>query len=332
MICDKISIVVPVFNEINGLERCVGQLLAQTYPEKEIILVDDGSTDGSGELCDRLAEEYFIVRSIRKERCTGVSDTRNRGIKASEGEFVVFVDADDEVDVEFLSLLRENYTDNSMIICSVVQKYEDGTELCPMWEDKEEISTVSSSEFMRVSEKVNNFFTPCNKIFRIDIIRRNGIEFKKGFANGEDRLFVLEYIVHTNKLTMINRPLYTYHVPRQRRARYNDGRQFDIFLEMHRKALSALGARGDYPIVLAQLSAMFLDNFWGVGLCERSFLKKLRVVRGLFKSNTYKEIKKGLYKQVELPFYAAAVRTGSPFVVCSYLHIACKRAERKRKK
>ncbi len=331
MVLEKISVIVPVYNEINNIEKCVSGLVAQTYPEKEIILVDDGSTDGSGDLCDRLAEEYYEVRSVRKERCTGVSDTRNCGIKAAEGEFLVFVDADDEVDVELLYLLRENYTDNSMTVGSLLQKYSDGREICRMWSDTEEVSSVPASKFMQVSEKISGFFSPVCKIFRKDIIWKNKILFDRSFTNGEDRLFVLEYLVHTNKLRLVNKPLYIYNLPAQRRARYNDSRQFDQLLEMHRSALAALGARRDYPIVLSQMAEMFLDNLWGVELCERSFSRKLKVVRKLFKSRTYREIKKGLYKRAQLPLYKAAMRTGSPFAVSLYLHIACRRAERKKR-
>ena len=91
----KVSVVIPVYNVKPYLERCVQSVLRQTYKELDSILVDDGSTDGSGELCDKIAERDLRVRVIHQEN-QGLSGARNTGIHQATGEYVIFMDSDDE--------------------------------------------------------------------------------------------------------------------------------------------------------------------------------------------------------------------------------------------
>lgn len=93
----KISVIVPVYNSIDCLERCVRSICAQTYPYLEILLVDDGSTDGTGRLCERLAEEDTRIRVYHKEN-GGASSARNMGLNLASGEYLGFVDSDDYIE------------------------------------------------------------------------------------------------------------------------------------------------------------------------------------------------------------------------------------------
>lgn len=99
-----ISVIVPVYNTKEYLERCVNSLLNQTYQDMEIILVDDGSTDGSGEICDRFAERDRRIRVLHKEN-GGSSSARNLGIENAEGDYIGFVDSDDYVDANMYEKL-----------------------------------------------------------------------------------------------------------------------------------------------------------------------------------------------------------------------------------
>ena len=99
-----ISVIVPVYNVENYISDCVTSLVAQTYPNTEIILVDDGSADGSPALCDRFAREHGCVRVIHQGN-TGPSGARNAGIDAAKGEYLLFVDSDDTVSPELISVL-----------------------------------------------------------------------------------------------------------------------------------------------------------------------------------------------------------------------------------
>ena len=101
-----ISVIVPVYNRKETLERCVQSLRGQTYPDLEIILVDDGSTDGSGALCNALAREDVRIRVIHKEN-GGVSSARNAGIEAAKGEYLMFTDSDDYAEAQMAEKLLE---------------------------------------------------------------------------------------------------------------------------------------------------------------------------------------------------------------------------------
>ncbi|MBR1930214.1 MAG: glycosyltransferase family 2 protein [Lachnospiraceae bacterium] len=99
-----LTIIVPVYNTVEYLERCVHSITAQTYKNLEILLIDDGSTDGSGELCDKLAKEDERIRVFHKEN-GGVSSARNVGLKEAKGEYYGFVDSDDYIEPEMYERL-----------------------------------------------------------------------------------------------------------------------------------------------------------------------------------------------------------------------------------
>ena len=93
----SVSVIIPVFNAARFLEKCVGSVLDQTFTDFDVCLVDDGSTDGSGPLCDRLASGDERVRVIHLDRNMGVSAARNRGMKETDGRWLCFIDGDDWV-------------------------------------------------------------------------------------------------------------------------------------------------------------------------------------------------------------------------------------------
>lgn len=102
---DKISVIIPVYKVENYLERCVRSVCNQTYPELEILLIDDGSPDRSGEICDVLAGQDARIRVIHKSN-GGLSDARNTGMDAATGAYLAFVDSDDWIDPFMLELLH----------------------------------------------------------------------------------------------------------------------------------------------------------------------------------------------------------------------------------
>ena len=109
-----VSVIVPVYNAQKSLARCIDSILNQTFKDFELILLDDGSTDTSGEICDRYAEIDERVRVIHKEN-SGVSDTRNRGLDIAEGKYLQFLDSDDWITPEatglFVRTVEENQCD-----------------------------------------------------------------------------------------------------------------------------------------------------------------------------------------------------------------------------
>ena len=125
---EKLSIVVAVYNIEQYLHKCVESLLAQTYSNLEIILVDDGATDGSGTICDDYAEKDSRVHVIHKTN-GGLSDARNVGIEAATGTYLAFVDGDDWVDTDmYMCLIQElERTQSDIAVCRYRQIYRDAT-------------------------------------------------------------------------------------------------------------------------------------------------------------------------------------------------------------
>ena len=103
---DLVSIIVPVYNVEKYVERCLRSLVAQTYPAVEILLVSDGSTDGSDAICERYAQAYAQIRYFRKEN-EGVSETRNFAMRHACGEYYLFVDSDDFIEADMVEQMME---------------------------------------------------------------------------------------------------------------------------------------------------------------------------------------------------------------------------------
>ena len=169
-----ISVVVPVYNVERYLHRCVDSILAQTLSDIELILVDDGSPDGSGAICDEYVEKDRRVRVIHKPN-GGVSSARNAGIEAAQGKWLCFVDSDDYIDKTYLEDFRLGDSEADMYM----QGYR---ELSP---DKDVIAehqltcTEASylSEIIAESEDLCIMNSPCFKLYRAKIIYDNNIRF-----------------------------------------------------------------------------------------------------------------------------------------------------------
>ena len=122
---EKISVIVPVYNVEQYLERCVDSIINQTYKNLEIILVNDGSTDNSGQLCDELAKKDSRIRVIHKEN-GGVSEARNFGVKEISGEYVIFIDSDDYINKRMINVLYSQIKleEADVSVCGVMNVYE----------------------------------------------------------------------------------------------------------------------------------------------------------------------------------------------------------------
>ncbi|HAQ0795523.1 TPA: glycosyltransferase, partial [Enterococcus faecium] len=103
----RISIIVPVYNVEKYLKKCVDSILGQTFTDFELLLIDDGSTDNSGSICDELAKTDNRIKVIHKEN-GGLSDARNIGIEVAKGDFIGFIDSDDYIDEDMYAFLYNN--------------------------------------------------------------------------------------------------------------------------------------------------------------------------------------------------------------------------------
>lgn len=204
----QISIVVPVYNSAKYLEECIGSLLAQTYEPYEIILVDDGSFDGSGEICDEFATHYSHIKVIHKKN-GGVSSARNKGIEEAKGSYLIFVDADDALNPKMLEFYALYMDKDGVPICNFGGIEENGS----INNNKEVLMNVvikTAEHFMRVfyDDYIN---PPWNKLYDLKILKRYNIMFPENISLGEDLLFNLKYLQFSPKKYYIcTDPLYYY--------------------------------------------------------------------------------------------------------------------------
>lgn len=209
-----ISVIVPVYNVEGVLHYCIDSILAQSFSEFELILVDDGSSDGSGILCDEYAARDKRITVIHKEN-GGVSSARNTGIKASSGDYICFIDSDDYIAKNYLEELintQDSFPDFDNIWCGfkTVSDYNGSGSRAYLASENEKFSEFNKTEIMTLHEKWLSQM-PWNKLYKSLIIKENQIEFPENLSLGEDLLFNLRYLDCTSgRIAIINRPLNNY--------------------------------------------------------------------------------------------------------------------------
>ena len=204
----RISVVVPVYNVAQYLEMCIESIRQQTYSYMEIILVDDGSTDESGMICDKFAKEDERIKVIHKSN-EGVSVARNVGMELSTGQFLCFVDSDDLLPMDSIEkLIYHALESNSDLCCGAwtkigVKKIEKNSY------EPENIDVSDKEKLMNYLfiEEVNG---PVAKLYKTTIINENGLKFMPGIKIGEDAIFNFQYIQHCVKVSLIPNTVYYY--------------------------------------------------------------------------------------------------------------------------
>lgn len=203
---DMVSIVVPVYNVEKYLKKCVNSIIIQTYKNLEIILVDDGSPDRSGALCDRLAEKDSRIRVIHKKN-GGVSSARNAGIEVATGEYICFVDSDDWLAADAIKTLLSRIQSDGSDFCVGAAKTVGIRESSPWQLPDACIETGNIHEILPFEYALK---APWAKLFRTEIIQQNGLKFLPDIAFGEDTIFVWSYLGYCNRISMLDSAVYFY--------------------------------------------------------------------------------------------------------------------------
>lgn len=205
----EISVIVPVYNVEKYLCSCIDSILAQTFTDFELLLIDDGSKDKSGEICDEYAKRDCRVKVFHKEN-GGVSSARNLGIDESKGEYLFFIDSDDIISRSYIDLFVNNIRKNGSVC--VVCKYTNQLSLLMNQVDSVKIKEMMSSEFLDeiwISEgKLDGYLW--NKIFEKKILIDFNIRFDENVSIWEDMLFVVDYFINISTVIFVDAVLYYY--------------------------------------------------------------------------------------------------------------------------
>lgn len=211
----KISVIIPVYNAKKTLQRCVESVIYGQEKEVQVILVDDCSTDESWKICQKLEADNSQVRCFQNKKNSGVSYTRNQGLKNAIGEYILFVDSDDWVSREYVSTMLHTVErqSDSFVMCGFhFINQLSGTREEYLFDHSEELKELPiNTVLFDLKDKVY-LQQLWNKIFRRDIIEQNHIHFDETQSMGEDFQFVLDYIeaAKFQRCIVINRPLYYY--------------------------------------------------------------------------------------------------------------------------
>lgn len=215
----SITIAVPVYNIAEYLEKCIDSILNQTVSADEILLIDDGSTDGSSEICDRYAAEYANILVLHKDN-EGLGITRNRALAVASGTHIVFVDGDDWVYPTMLGSLKTAYQIHGCdaVLCGYDEVDEYGKTLASYgYRDSifrgEAIRSIFLPKMMGSSPRFQDSVCVGSKhvLYSMEIIRKNNIEFpSEREIISEDMFFNLKYYLSANSVALIPGYFYAY--------------------------------------------------------------------------------------------------------------------------
>jgi glycosyltransferase involved in cell wall biosynthesis len=213
-----ISVIIPVYNVEKYLEQCVESILSQAFNDYEVILVDDGSTDNSGSICDLYSDKYDQIKTIHKEN-GGLSDARNVGLQHATGEFILFIDADDYIFKDSLAAINisiEEMPDVDVVFLEAVKVFEDGSTI-PLGDgyQKESIKDKTHEEVIAHLSKLPKFpGSACTKLIRRSLIYDNNLYFQKGLL-AEDIDWTVRLLLTAQKYNYCQKDYYYYRQNRE---------------------------------------------------------------------------------------------------------------------
>lgn len=207
----KVSVIVPVYNCKMFLERAVDSVINQKdFNENELILIDDGSTDGSSQICDKYADLHNNIKVIHQEN-SGVSAARNNGINAAEGEWIFFLDSDDYLlEDAFDKMFSQGDAD---IICARHNSNSpERSDFIGVFKPGKYEITDIKNDLIQLLSSEQFFFTCWAKLFKRSLIDKNNVSFPVGRIYAEDMVFVYTYLRYCNSVSFIQDMVYYYFV------------------------------------------------------------------------------------------------------------------------
>lgn len=205
-----ISVIIPIYKTEKYIEDCINSVIQQSYTKLQIILVDDGSPDACGEICDEFAKKDARIEVIHQAN-SGVSKARNQGLCYAKGELIAFLDSDDILPLDAYEKLINHFDDCEMVI-GRVQSLSEKNELCEISKPfgKQEINQEQFLLDLFIEKKYSYLGYLWDKLFKRDIIIEKNLTFDSQIKVNEDRLFVMEYAQHCATIRFCDDIVYFY--------------------------------------------------------------------------------------------------------------------------
>lgn len=294
----EISVIIPVYKAEKYLDKCVNSVLEQSFTDFELILVDDGSPDRSGEICDYYASKDSRIKVIHKTN-GGVSSARNAGLEVAQGKWAAFVDSDDYVSPKYLEDLHNHATPNALIMQGYT-KIHNGEETIVDFGNM----VFKAHDIKKVFSDFNFFEInpPWGKIYNLSIIKKNKILFNPQIHCAEDILFTLEYLLHVDKITVVSGANYFYKMDNSSLSiRYNSFESEYLCFKEFKRLSNELAKKYEFILpkeMLRRISLQLMRSILALYITgEHTFFERIKILRQLkkeygefFKKNYYQRV------------------------------------------
>jgi glycosyltransferase involved in cell wall biosynthesis len=321
----KVSVIIPVYNTQKYLRECIGSAINQTFIDIEIILIDDGSTDKSGEICDEFAKHDKRIKVFHTSNF-GPSLARNIGINNASGEYLVFLDSDDYIDAEMVEdMINEAQKNNpDLVICGYKKFYEYNKNIT-------KVHFLKKKRYYKRKDYLSDFykyfpliFNPVwGKLYKSKIVIENNLKFIDGLSLGEDLVFNSIYYNKIDKVSILNNVHYYYRQYKDTLCRRYRENIFDILFIYFSEIKTLLINNKAYSPINRQLVMGNCFSRCFEEICHFiSFNKKLSLLKKINRVNEYmnKEIviESGKYykpKDLREVFLPIIVKIKMPFTL-----------------
>ncbi len=287
------SIIVPVYNVEQYLSQCIDSILQQSFPYFELLLINDGSSDNSGVICDEYALKDNRIRVFHKQN-GGVSAARNLGIENAKGQWVLFIDSDDWIDKEMLSYVETHKKDVDFVQFGFRKTNSAVLEYSAV---PNEILKLSSQNYCNLQ-----LYHPaiCGYVVKLDVIKKYNLKFPAGIKYGEDQVFILKALMCIPFVIVLNKHFYNY------RVRYGSAMNSSLSFFMAKDHLLAIEDLLNFSITfhmklnslcIRVITAFIKTYFW----VSMRGLQHVGEIKDIKKEYSHFLTRKGYYKR--LPFH-----------------------------
>lgn len=275
----KLSVIIPVYNSEKYLNECIDSVLSQDFEDFELLLINDGSTDKSGKICDEYAKKDKRVNVFHKEN-GGVSSARNLGLKYAKGEWIAFVDSDDRVSIGFFNCFKgKNPTEDWLFFgIEVVSK----TKLSTINEFDDDVVAIES-----VFEKYTiqpHFQSLHSKLYKSSIINKYNVQFQEEFDFGENTIFNLHYLFQCKQIR--TESLISYQLIDKGYGLSYKKPNYKYDRVLHDYILKIMKARlNDRNIIDKNIAPYSNRLFWSILSSDLNYLAKKKEIKSLIKAS-----------------------------------------------
>ena len=328
LLMPEISLIVPVYNVEDYLKRCVDSILSQTYCEFELILVDDGSKDGSGSICDEYAKADHRIRVIHKEN-GGLSSARNAGIDASNGIYLFFVDSDDWLTEDALECVVSVMKKTNADIVSASYQLTDGTDRAEAQDNNCSIHIMDRNQALKyymlsgMSQRIADF-SVCAKLYKREMF--DNVRFPEGQLY-EDGATNLKIIMSVGKYVKCEKAIYYYFQGRNsivnskfRKKVHNDlmlvGKQY---VELVKDEPDDIKLLAEQKRARAYLSSMIRIVFYGIDNTEANWKDTIKVIQSGLRRNYILLMKSPMPLNRKIPMTILAIDYRIPMLMMKCL-------------